>query len=74
MSPNATAHIIEKIAAFGWHVVVYFEAADLAEKWDFFTSLPTIVVVVLLATVPWMDAGAIVTAVAVKFPAESTVP
>ena len=37
--------IIEKIAAFGWHVVVYFEAADLAEKWDFFTSLPTIVVV-----------------------------
>ena len=34
----------------------------------------TIVVVVLLATVPWMDAGAIVTAVAVKFPAESTVP
>ena len=37
--------IIEKIAAFGWHIVVYFEAADLAEKWDFFTSLPTIVVV-----------------------------
>jgi 2-pyrone-4,6-dicarboxylate lactonase len=37
--------IIEKIAAFGWHVVVYFEAADLAEKWDFFTSLPTTVVV-----------------------------
>ena len=37
--------IIEKIAAFGWHVVVYFEAADLAEKWDFFTSLPSIVVV-----------------------------
>jgi 2-pyrone-4,6-dicarboxylate lactonase len=37
--------IVEKIAAFGWHVVVYFEAADLAEKWDFFTSLPTVVVV-----------------------------
>ncbi|MEO8375351.1 MAG: amidohydrolase family protein [Sphingomonas bacterium] len=37
--------IIDKIAAFGWHVVVYFEAADLAEKWDFFTSLPTTVVV-----------------------------
>ena len=37
--------IIEKIAAFGWHIVVYFEAADLAEKWDFFTSLPTTVVV-----------------------------
>ena len=37
--------IIEKIAAFGWHIVVYFEAADLVEKWDFFTSLPTTVVV-----------------------------
>jgi 2-pyrone-4,6-dicarboxylate lactonase len=37
--------IIDKIAAFGWHIVVYFEAADLAEKWDFFTSLPTTVVV-----------------------------
>jgi 2-pyrone-4,6-dicarboxylate lactonase len=37
--------IIERIAPFGWHIVVYFEAADLAEKWDFFTSLPTTVVV-----------------------------
>jgi len=37
--------IIEKIAAFGWHVVIYFEAADLAEKRDFFLSLPTTLVV-----------------------------
>ena len=37
--------IIDKIAEFGWHIVIYFEAADLAEKWDFFTSLPTTVVV-----------------------------
>ncbi|WP_435171198.1 amidohydrolase family protein [Falsirhodobacter sp. 1013] len=37
--------IIERIAPLGWHVVIYFEAADLAEKWDFFTSLPTTVVV-----------------------------
>ncbi len=37
--------IIDKIAALGWHVVIYFEAADLAEKWDFFTSIPTPVVV-----------------------------
>jgi 2-pyrone-4,6-dicarboxylate lactonase len=36
---------IERIAPLGWHVVVYFEAADLAERWDFFTSLPTTVVV-----------------------------
>jgi 2-pyrone-4,6-dicarboxylate lactonase len=37
--------IIEKIAPLGWHVVIYFEAADLAERWDLFTSLPTSVVV-----------------------------
>jgi 2-pyrone-4,6-dicarboxylate lactonase len=37
--------IIDKIAPLGWHVVIYFEAADLAEKWDFFTSLPVTVVV-----------------------------
>jgi 2-pyrone-4,6-dicarboxylate lactonase len=33
------------VAEFGWHIVVYFEAADLAERWGLFTSLPTIVVV-----------------------------
>jgi 2-pyrone-4,6-dicarboxylate lactonase len=37
--------IVEKIAPLGWHVVVYFEAADLAERWGFFTSLNTVVVV-----------------------------
>jgi 2-pyrone-4,6-dicarboxylate lactonase len=37
--------IIERIAALGWHVVIYFEAADLEERWGFFTSLPTTVVV-----------------------------
>jgi len=34
-----------RIAGLGWHVVVYFEAADLPELWDFFTTLPTTVVV-----------------------------
>jgi 2-pyrone-4,6-dicarboxylate lactonase len=37
--------IVERIARLGWHVVLYFEAADLAERWQFFTSLPTVVVV-----------------------------
>jgi len=37
--------IAERIAPLGWHVVVYFEAQDLPELWDFFTALPTIVVV-----------------------------
>lgn len=37
--------IAQRIAPLGWHVVVYFEAQDLPELWDFFTALPTTVVV-----------------------------
>jgi 2-pyrone-4,6-dicarboxylate lactonase len=37
--------IVERIRPLGWHVVVYFEAADLVERWDFFTHLETTVVV-----------------------------
>jgi 2-pyrone-4,6-dicarboxylate lactonase len=37
--------IAQRIAPLGWHVVVYFEARDLPELWDFFTALPTQVVV-----------------------------
>ena len=37
--------IAERIAPLGWHVVVYFEAQDLPELYDFFTALPTTVVV-----------------------------
>ncbi len=39
------AEIAQRIAPLGWHVVVYFEAQDLPELWDFFTTLPTTVVV-----------------------------
>jgi len=37
--------IAGRIAPLGWHVVVYFEAQDLPELWEFFTSLPTTIVV-----------------------------
>src|SRR5262249_24791542 len=37
--------IASRIAPLGWHVVIYFEAVDLPELWDFFTALPTTVVV-----------------------------
>jgi len=37
--------IAQRIKAWGWHVVIYFEAVDLPELWDFFTALPTTVVV-----------------------------
>ncbi len=42
---DALATIAAKIAPLGWHVVVYFEAADLPELEDFFGSLPTPLVV-----------------------------
>ena len=37
--------IASRIAPLGWHVVIYFDAVDLPELWDFFTALPTTVVV-----------------------------
>jgi 2-pyrone-4,6-dicarboxylate lactonase len=37
--------IAHRIAPLGWHVVVYFEACDLPELWDFFTALPTKIIV-----------------------------
>ena len=37
--------IAARIKDLGWHVVIYFEAVDLPELWDFFTALPTTVVV-----------------------------
>jgi 2-pyrone-4,6-dicarboxylate lactonase len=39
------ADIAARIAPLGWHVVIYFEAQDLPELYDFFTTLPTTVVV-----------------------------
>jgi len=45
-TPHDVLHrIAAKVAPFGWHVVVYFEAPDLAELKPLFTSLPTPVVV-----------------------------
>ncbi len=37
--------IAARIAPLGWHVVIYFEAVDLPELRDFFSALPTTVVV-----------------------------
>ena len=37
--------IAGRIARLGWHVVIYFEAADLPDLFDFFTRLPTNLVV-----------------------------
>jgi len=37
--------IARRVAPLGWHVVIYFEAAELPELYDFLASLPTTVVV-----------------------------
>lgn len=37
--------IARRVAPLGWHVVIYFEAAELPELYDFFAALPTTVVV-----------------------------
>ena len=42
---DALLQIARRVAPLGWHVVIYFEAADLSEFYDFFASLPTTVVV-----------------------------
>ena len=43
--PDVLAMLARRIAALGWHVVVYFEAPDLADLENFFRELPTPVVV-----------------------------
>ena len=42
---DSLEEISAKVAPLGWHVVIYFEAPDLPELYDFFTALPTDVVV-----------------------------
>ena len=37
--------VATRVARLGWHVVIYFEAQDLPELWDFFSALPTTIVV-----------------------------
>ena len=37
--------IAARVTPLGWHIVVYFEMADLSELESFFTALPTTVVV-----------------------------
>lgn len=37
--------VAERVAKLGWHIVIYFEAQELPEHYEFFSSLPTTVVV-----------------------------
>jgi 2-pyrone-4,6-dicarboxylate lactonase len=42
---DVLTRVANRVATLGWHIVVYFEMADLADFESFFTALPTIVVV-----------------------------
>ena len=42
---DALRQIAARIKDLGWHIVIYFEAHELPELYDFFTSLPTLVVI-----------------------------
>ncbi len=42
---DSLVEISQKIAPLGWHVVIYFEAPELPQLYDFFAALPTDVVV-----------------------------
>jgi 2-pyrone-4,6-dicarboxylate lactonase len=39
------AEIAERVSLLGWHTVIYFESQDLAQLYDFISSLPGTVVV-----------------------------
>jgi len=43
--PETLLAIARQIQPLGWHIVIYFEAQDLPDLYDFFASLPTTVVV-----------------------------
>jgi len=45
VAPATLAGIAARIAPLGWHVVVYFEAAEQPELYDFIAALPTPVLV-----------------------------
>lgn len=45
LDPDELSEIAAKIAPLGWHIVIYFEAAELAELSDFFLGLPAPLVV-----------------------------
>ncbi|MEH6732659.1 MAG: amidohydrolase family protein [Pseudoalteromonas distincta] len=42
---DSLKRIADRIVKRDWHIVIYFESQDLPELYDFFTSLPTILVV-----------------------------
>lgn len=45
LPPAVLAKLVDRINKYGWHIVVYFEAQELPELYDFIASIETVVVV-----------------------------
>ena len=45
LPPAVLAKLVERINKYGWHIVVYFEAEELPELYDFISNIETVVVV-----------------------------
>lgn len=45
LPPAVLAKLVERINKFGWHIVIYFEAPELPELYDFISNIETVVVV-----------------------------
>ena len=45
IAPDMLAGLVKRIKNYGWHIVIYFEAPDLPDLFDFISSIDTTVVV-----------------------------
>ncbi|MEA1941094.1 MAG: amidohydrolase family protein [Pseudomonadota bacterium] len=45
LPPDVLRRLVDRLVPFGWHIVVYFEAQDLADLHDFLAEMPLVVVV-----------------------------
>lgn len=45
LPPAVLAELVERINKFGWHIVIYFEAPDLPDLYDFISGISTTAVI-----------------------------
>ena len=45
IAPDVLSELVKRINKYGWHIVIYFEAPDLPDLFDFISSIDTTVVV-----------------------------
>ncbi len=45
IKPDVLSGLVKRINKYGWHIVIYFEATDLLDLFDFISSIDTTVVI-----------------------------